>query len=85
VITYHFQEKSLCNVYIWCQRSLHDCDIGRDDTADHSSSAHGSEDLSREQDEASERWESSGNHHAERDGGVEETAADAVQHPCCDQ
>jgi hypothetical protein len=78
IITYHFEEKTLRNIHVRRQRSLHNCDVGRDDTADHSSSAHGPKNLSREQHEASKGWERSGNYHAERDGWVEETAADAV-------
>ena len=82
--TYHFEEKTLRDVHVRRQRSLHNRDVGRDDTADHPSSAHGSKDLSREQDEASEGWERSGDHHAECDGGVEQTSTDAIEYPCCD-
>jgi hypothetical protein len=77
-VTYHFQEKALRNIHVRRQRSLHNRDIGRNDTADHSSSAHGSKDLSWEQDEASQGWKRSGNHHTKCDGWVEEAAADAV-------
>ena len=84
-ITYHLKEKPLRNINIWRQRRLHNRDVRRDDTADHCGSAHGPEDLSWEQDEAAHRREGTGDHHAERDGGIEEAAADAVEHPCCDQ
>ena len=81
-LTYHFEEKTLRDAHVWRQRRLHNRDIRWDDTADHAGSAHGSEDLSWEQHEASHGWQSSGDHHAERDGGIEQTTADAVQHPC---
>lgn len=71
IITYHLEEKTLRHIHVRRQRSLHNRDVGWNDTADHSSSAHGPKNLSREQDEASEGWERSGDHHAECDGWVE--------------
>lgn len=53
--TYHLKEKALRDVHVGCQCCLHNGDVDRDDNAHHRSSADGTEQLGREQDEATNR------------------------------